>query len=598
MKKADAGENNKTISASGLRRQWCGLLRADSIGEQVRLAGWVHRRRDHGGLIFLDLRDRSGLVQVVVTPDRQAAFEKAQTLRAEFVVSVEGQVRARPEGTVNPGLPTGEIEIDVEELTIVNPSKTPPFEIDHPVDETLRLRYRYLDLRRAEMVQNMTVRHQVSQLARQYLNGQGFLEVETPILTKSTPEGARDFLVPSRLQPHHFYALPQSPQLFKQILMISGLERYYQLARCFRDEDLRADRQLEHTQIDIEMSFVTREDILSLIEGLIKEIFSVIDFDVETPFVRLPYAEAMARYGSDKPDLRYGLPIEELSDAVRGSGFKVFDDVIDQGGVVRGIRVPGYGIPPRSEIDQLTKLAVAQGAKGLAWIGLEPSGEAKSPIVKHLGEQTVASLIKKLEAEPNDLTLLVADKENTASAALGELRSHFAESLGLIEPGVFTFAWVIDFPLFEWDEDERRLKSNHHPFTMPTEDSVSILDTEPLAAKAQAYDLIINGEEAGGGSLRIYDPKLQQKIFSLLGLTPEQASTNFGFLLEAFDYGAPPHGGIALGLDRLIMLLLDLTTIRDVIAFPKTQTGADLMTGAPDLVTEEQLRELEIRLRG
>jgi aspartyl-tRNA synthetase len=575
----------------------CGILRVSDIGKQVVLAGWVHRRRDHGGLIFIDLRDRSGLVQTVVTPDCPEAFKIAQRLRSEYVVEVKGRVRKRPPGTVNPDLPTGEVEVEVEQIYLVNKSKTPPFELDQTVEETLRLRYRYLDLRRPEMVENLTMRHKVVSCIRSFLNKQGFLEIETPILTKSTPEGARDFLVPSRLQPGHFYALPQSPQLFKQILMISGLEKYYQIARCFRDEDLRADRQLEHTQVDIEMSFIERDDIITLVEGLLQEIFKVINVDIKIPFPRLSYEEAMAKYGTDKPDLRFNMQIQDVSKVFANTKFKIFKQVLDSDGVIRCLKVPKGASFSRAKIDELIALAQKHGAKGLAWLGLAEDGALKSPIAKFLSDREKENLIKSCQAKEGDLLLIVADKLEIASIPLGILRLKLAHELGLISESEFKLLWIIDFPLFEWDEEEKRLKSHHHPFTMPTLDSLGLLERDPLAAKAYAYDIVINGVEIGGGSLRIYDPQLQTKIFNLLGLSKEEAKNKFGFLLEAFEYGAPPHGGIALGLDRLIMILLGRATIRDVIAFPKTQTGSDLMTGAPDTVAPEQLKELHIRMR-
>jgi aspartyl-tRNA synthetase len=575
----------------------CGTLRIDDVGKQVVLAGWVHRRRDHGGLIFIDLRDRSGLVQTVVTPDCSEAFKIAQKLRSEYVIEVKGQVRARPPGTVNPDLPTGEVEVEVEQIYLVNKSKTPPFELDQTVDETLRLRYRYLDLRRPEMVENLTVRHKIVNCIRSYLDKQGFLEIETPILTKSTPEGARDFLVPSRLQPGHFYALPQSPQLFKQILMISGLEKYYQIARCFRDEDLRADRQLEHTQVDIEMSFVDRDDILTLVEGLLQEVFKTLNINIKTPFLRLSYEEAMARYGTDKPDLRFDLQIQDVSSVFANTEFKVFKQVLDSEGVIRCLKAPGGASFSRAKIDELVLLAQKHGAKGLAWLEVAKDDSLKSPIAKFLSDQEKKNLIKFCKAKEGDLLLIVADKLEIASVSLGVLRLKLARELDLIQENEFKLLWIVDFPLFEWDEEEEKLKSHHHPFTMPTLDSLDLLEKNPLAAKAYAYDIIINGIEIGGGSLRIYDPQLQTRIFNLLGLSKEEAKDKFGFLLEAFNYGAPPHGGIALGLDRLIMILLGRATIRDVIAFPKTQTGSDLMTGAPDRVTPKQLKELHIKMR-
>ncbi len=585
------------LARFAMRTNSCGTVTKNNLGEEVVLTGWVHTRRDHGGLVFLDLRDRSGLVQVVVDPTQQAAIETAHTIRSEYVLHITGRVKERPAGTVNPNLPTGEIEVEAHAIEILNKAKTPPFEIDGaPTDESLRLKYRYLDLRRAEMQHNLMTRHQVVSRVRNYLNDNGFIEIETPMLTKSTPEGARDFLVPSRLQPHHFYALPQSPQLFKQVLMVAGFERYYQLARAFRDEDLRADRQLEHTQIDMEMSFMTEEGILELVEGMVRDVFDIVDVKIPTPVQRMTYDEAINRYGCDKPDLRYGMEIEDVSDIVESADFKVFADTVQNGGAVRGIVAPGCGTFSRSQIDELAEFAAANGAKGLAWIALEVEGNIRSPIAKFFREDQLEGIIKRLKANPGDLLLFAADKPVKASSILGSLRIKLAEQIGLIQPDVFKFLWLVDFPLFGWDEDEKRLDPNHHPFTMPRVEDIPLLDTEPLNVRSYAYDLIINGTEVGGGSLRIYDQQLQEKIFGLMGMGLEEARDKFGFLLEAFEYGAPPHGGLAFGLDRLVAILLQKKTIREVIAFPKTQTGSCLMTGAPDTVSDQQLRELHIKL--
>ncbi|HEY3373798.1 MAG TPA: aspartate--tRNA ligase [Candidatus Aquicultor sp.] len=593
----DKVAHEDVLAKYAMRSHSCGSLRKENIGDEVVLTGWVNTRRDHGGLIFLDLRDRSGIVQITVDPARVEAFETAQRVRDEYVLYITGRVIPRPEGTINPNLPTGEVEVEAESIEIFNKSKTPPFEIDGaPSDESLRLRYRYVDLRRQEMQHNIMMRHEVAKRAREYLDENGFVEIETPMLQKSTPEGARDFIVPSRLQPHHFYALPQSPQLFKQVLMVSGFERYYQLARAFRDEDLRADRQPEHTQIDMEVSFMNEEGILTLVEGLLKDVFDIIGVEVQTPIIRMPFAEAIARYGSDKPDLRFGMEIEDVSDITADVGFKVFADTVKNGGAVRAIAAPGIATYSRSQIDALNAFAVEQGAKGLAWIALEPEGSIRSPIAKFFREDQLEAIITHLKGQPGDMLLFVADEPRKASEVLGALRLKLAEELGLIEPGIFKFMWLVDCPLFDWDETNQDLTPNHHPFTRPRDEDLPLLDAEPLKVKAYAYDIVINGTEVGGGSLRIYDQDLQEKIFKLIGIGEEEAREKFGFLLEAFEYGAPPHGGLAIGLDRLVAILLQKKTIREVIAFPKTQTGSCLMTGAPDTVVDQQLREVHIKL--
>lgn len=580
------------------KRRLCGELRVKDVGKEVALAGWVNVRRDHGGLIFIDLRDKSGLVQLVASPDNAQVFALAEEIRSEYVLRVEGRVTRRPEGTENPNLPTGEVEVLLEEIKVLSKAKTPPFEIEDDliVDEALRLKYRYLDLRRPIMQEALRFRHLVVKTIRDFLDKKGFSEIETPILTKSTPEGARDFLVPSRLQRGHFYALPQSPQLFKQLLMVAGMERYYQIARCFRDEDLRADRQPEHTQVDMEMSFISQDDILNLVEEMMVEVFSLASVRVKAPFLRISHQEAIEKYGTDKPDIRYGLEIVNISEVVAKSELRVFSESIKAKGAVTAINAKGCSSLPPKEIDELVEEAKAQGAKGLAWLKVLSSTEAKSPIAKNIKASELKEIIKKTRGAKGDLLLFVADRPQVAYPVLGVLREKLAKRLGLISKDSFSPLWVVDFPMFEWDEDEKRLKAHHHPFTMPTEDSLKSLEKEPLNARACAYDLVINGVEVGGGSLRIHDTALQKRIFKLLGLPEEEAKKKFGFLLEAFQYGVPPHGGIAFGLDRLVMILLGRKTIRDTIAFPKTQSATCLLTSAPDEVDACQLKELGIKL--
>lgn len=579
------------------RSDACGTLRLADAGREVRLAGWVGRRRDHGGLIFIDLRDRSGVVQIVFQPDDPELFAKAEALRGEYVISVKGKVTKRLEGMENPKLATGEIEVVAEDLVVLSEAKTPPFQIDRPgdVDERIRLRYRYLDLRRPALQRNMILRHRVMKAARDFFDENGFLELETPMLTRSTPEGARDYLVPSRVHPGKFYALPQSPQIFKQLFMVSGLERYYQIVRCFRDEDLRADRQPEFTQIDVEMSFVGRDDVMRMMERLIQRIFAVGGIDVNLPIRRISYKEAIERYGSDKPDLRFGLELVDVTDIVRDSGFKVFADAAKDG-LVKAINAKGAARWSRREIDQLTEQAIEWGAKGLAWIAVGEGGSLRSAITKFMAEEEIATVLERLAAEPDDLLLFVADRPDVVHTVLGRLRVVLGEKLGLIDPERYEFCWVIDWPLLEWDAEQGRYVAAHHPFTSPKPEHLELLETDPGAVEALAYDLVVNGVELGGGSIRIHRPDVQERMFKALGFTPEEAHEKFGFLIEALSYGAPPHGGIAFGLDRVIMVMARLDSIRDCIPFPKTQSAMDLMTGAPSDVAPEQLEELGIRL--
>ena len=577
----------------------CGVIGKELAGQQVVLCGWVAKRRDHGGLIFVDLRDRSGIVQVVVDPETAGeSFKVAEDIRGEYVVKVAGKVSMRDAATVNANISTGEIEIMAEEIEVLNAAKTPPFYIADGIDtdENLRLKYRYLDLRRPEMQRNIILRHKVTKLMRDYLDTRNFLEIETPMLTKSTPEGARDYLVPSRVNPGKFYALPQSPQIFKQLLMVSGMERYFQIARCFRDEDLRADRQPEFTQLDMEMSFMEMDEILELMEGLIAYIFEgACVKKIQTPFQRLTWDEAMDRYGSDKPDLRFGMELINMVDAVKDSDFKVFNQVIENGGVVKAINVKGYANIPRRECDSLVDFVGIYGAKGLAWMQIQEDGSVKSPIAKFFSEAHMANILATAQAEAGDLIMFIADKPAVVAQALGALRIEMAKRRNLIDPDALAFAWVVDFPMFEYDEEENRYVAMHHPFTSPRDEDLPLLATDPGKVYAKAYDMVLNGTEIGGGSIRIHRRDVQKQIFSAIGLSDEEAQEKFGFMMNAFEYGAPPHGGLAFGLDRLIMIMAQRDSIRDVIAFPKTQSAACVMTQAPNDVDDKQLRELHIR---
>jgi len=582
------------------RTYFCGEVPESAVGEKVTLKGWVQKRRDLGGLIFIDLRDRTGIVQVVFNPDvSKESLETAEKIRNEYVINIEGTVIAREPGTINENIKTGKIEVQAEAVTIINESKTPPFMISDKTDaaEDIRLKYRYLDFRRPVMFDTLKMRHQVTKQVRNFLDAEGFLDIETPILTKSTPEGARDYLVPSRVHPGEFYALPQSPQLFKQLLMVGGIERYYQIARCFRDEDLRADRQPEFTQIDIETSFLSQEDIIALMERMMSQIMKEVKgIEVSTPFPRMSYDEAMSRYGSDKPDTRFGLELVDVSEIVKNSGFKVFASAVAGGGQVKAINVKGAAENySRKDIDALTEFVSRYGAKGLAWVKVEAEG-LKGPIAKFFAEEDAKAIMATLAAEQGDLLLFVADKKSVVADALGALRLKLGKELNLIDSSLFNFLWVTDWPLLEYDEEEGRYYAAHHPFTMPVREDLQYLDTDPSKVHAQAYDIVLNGYELGGGSLRIFERPIQEKMFEALGFTPEEAQDQFGFLLNAFEYGTPPHGGIAIGLDRLVMLLSGSTNLRDTIAFPKTASASCLLTDAPGEVSEAQLKELNLSL--
>ena len=586
-----------------MRSQYCGELSESLIDQQVTLCGWVHRRRDHGGVIFIDLRDREGLVQVVFDPDRAETFATAERARSEYVLQVTGMVRRRPAGTENPDMATGQVEVLGHELTVLNTSETPPFQLDdEDVSEEHRLRYRYVDLRRPEMQQRLRIRAAVTRELRRFLDEQGFLDVETPMLTRATPEGARDYLVPSRTHQGEFFALPQSPQLFKQLLMVSGLDRYYQIVRCFRDEDLRADRQPEFTQLDIETSFLSEDQIMDLMEGMIREVFAhVLEEALPKPFPRMTYAEAMQRYGSDKPDLRIPLELVDVGDLMHEVEFKVFaGPARDPNGRVAALRVPQGGELSRKEIDDYTRFVGIYGAKGLAYVKVNEIAAGRdglqSPILKFLPDATVEGILARTGAADGDLIFFGADKAGIVNEALGALRIKLGHDRGLVERG-WRPLWVVDFPMFEWDENQKRWYSLHHPFTAPKEEHLDLLESDPAACHSRAYDMVLNGTEVGGGSLRIHRPDMQSQVFRALGISEDEAEDKFGFLLTALRYGAPPHGGIAFGLDRLVMLMTGSASIREVMAFPKTQTAACLLTQAPSSVAEQQLRELGIRLR-
>jgi len=581
------------------RTHTCGELRLADVGTEVVLLGWVHRVRDLGGLLFIDVRDRAGITQVVFDRDDDALMVKAKRLRSEFVVGVSGRARRRSDDTVNAKIPTGEVEVVVNRLVILNEAKTPAFPVadDSPVSEDVRLKYRYLDLRRPRLQANMILRHRVTIAIRKYFDANGFLEIETPILTKSTPEGARDYLVPSRVHPGEFFALPQSPQLFKQILMVAGMDRYVQICRCFRDEDLRADRQPEFTQVDVEMSFAQPETIFGMIEPLMHKIFEVIGREISTPFQRMSYDEAMAKYGSDKPDLRCGMPIQDIREAFRETPFRVFRDIVAGGGTVRGFVIKNAGGYSRSEVDGIVDQAKQMGAAGLIWARRAEDGTITSSIMKALGEDGVRQMLDAASCGNGEILLVAAGAPDPTSKLLGQLRLSLAKQKGLLNPDEYAFLWVVGFPLLEWDPEARRFAAMHHPFTSPRDEDMALLDSDPGQARAKAYDLVLNGSEIGGGSIRIHDATMQSRIFSLLNISPEEAKLRFGFFVEALEYGTPPHGGIALGLDRIVAILANESSIREVIAFPKTATATDMMSDAPSSVDARQLRELHLEIR-
>jgi aspartyl-tRNA synthetase len=585
-----------------MRSHYCGQVNQELLGQAVTIAGWVHRRRDHGGVIFVDVRDREGLLQVVFDPEQAAVFQEAERLRNEFVIKVKGQVRARPAGTVNTNLASGQVELLARELEVLNRSEPLPFQLDEHVGEEVRLRYRYLDLRREVMNQRLRLRHRITRAMRAFLDAHGFIDLETPMLTKATPEGARDYLVPSRTHPGKFFALPQSPQIFKQLLMIAGFDRYYQIVRCFRDEDLRADRQPEFTQLDVETSFLTQDEIMALMEALVRHFFKeVLDTELPNPLPRLTFAEALRRYGSDKPDLRIPLELIDVADLVRECDFKVFAGPAKEAhGRVAALKVPGGAGMPRSQIDECTAFVARYGAKGLAYIKVNERARGRdglqSPIIKFLSDSALHGILERTQAADNDLIFFGADRAKVVNDALGALRLKIGQDLKLVTPG-WQPLWVVDFPMFEWDAEAKRWVAMHHPFTSPQSEDAAALRAQPGEALAKAYDMVLNGSEIGGGSVRIHRQEMQSTVFDLLGINAEEAQKKFGFLLDALKYGAPPHGGIAFGLDRLAMLMAGADSIREVIAFPKTQTAADPLTDAPTEVSEAQLRELHVRVR-